>query len=65
MHWMCAQAVLQGAPQPFQLPVEELRAAVARGEREGTQEAQGSEPVSATPSIARSTPPVSRQGPSR
>ncbi|EIE24672.1 hypothetical protein COCSUDRAFT_46901 [Coccomyxa subellipsoidea C-169] len=54
------QAVLQGPPQPFQLPIEELRAAVAAGEKEGAAEAQGSEPASASPSLARSTPPVSR-----
>lgn len=57
---MFVQAVLQGPPQPFQLPVEELRAAVAAGEKEGPPEAQGSEPASASPSLARSTPPVSR-----
>ena len=57
---MFVQAVLQGPPQPFQLPVEELRAAVAAGEKEGPPEAQGSDPASASPSLARSTPPVSR-----
>lgn len=61
------QAVLQGTPQPFVLPVEELRAAVAGADAEGTREpsvaAQGSDPASATPSLARSTPPVSRHAP--
>jgi hypothetical protein len=61
-----AQAVLQGAPQAFRLPVEQLRAAVAAGDGDAAQEpsavAAASDPASAA-LASRGTPPADRYGP--
>lgn len=65
------QALLLGPPKPFTLPVEELRAAVARAAEHGDAAMEPSEapvssdPGSGTPSLpkaSRGTTPVSRLG---
>ena len=68
----CMQALLQGPPKEFTLPIEELRAAVARAAEHGEAALEPSEapasshPGSGTPSqpkASRGTTPVSRSGP--
>ena len=63
------QALLQGPPKEFTLPIEELRAAVARAAEHGEPALEPSEapvssdPGSGTPSLpkaSRGTTPVSR-----
>ena len=62
------QALLQGPPKPFTLPVEELEAAVARAAEHGealepSEVPASSDPGSGTPSLpkaSRGAAPVSR-----
>ena len=62
------QALLQGPPKPFTLPIEELKAAVVRAAEHGealepSEAPASSDPGSGTPSLpkaSRGTTPVSR-----
>ena len=65
----CLQALLQGPPKEFTLPIEELMAAVARAAEHGeaalepSEAPASSDPGSGTPSLpkaSRGTTPVSR-----
>ncbi len=66
---MCAQALLQGPPVPFSLPVEQLRAdvaAAARGGGDGAGEQLLGEPsAGAAPSDPGSAAPARAKAPSR
>ena len=67
-HQSDMQALLQGPPKPFTLPVEELEAAVARAAEHGealepSEVPASSDPGSGTPSLpkaSRGATPVSR-----